>query len=87
MQNEKECFYYPNPANKKERMYVRENDEGDIEFRLWNADYPEVWERHGWLDLDMIHRAVEIYESKHGDNPLELYDANIARAVIQDTRK
>jgi hypothetical protein len=82
MRDHKGLYYYPNPANKKERMYVREND-GVIEFRLWNQDHPEIWEKHGWLDMDIIRRAARMYKGK-GDNPLKLYDLDIARALLRE---
>ena len=63
-------------------MYVREND-GMIEFRLWNQDHPEIWERHGWLDMDIIRRAARMYKGK-GDNPLKLYDLDIARVLLRE---
>jgi len=75
-------YYYPDPKNKKERMYVRES-QGIIEFRLWHQDHSHIWEKHGWLDMDIIKRAVGMYESsKH--NPLELYDLEVARALLKN---
>ena len=53
MEDEKGLYYYPNPANRKERMYVRVTD-GVIQFRLWNQDVAELWEKHGWLDYDLV---------------------------------
>lgn len=87
MRDDSGVFYYPNAANKKERMYVRRNEDGDVEFRLWNRDYPEIWERHGWLDMDMIKRAAKMYQGKSGDDPLKLYDIHVARAVLKDAGK
>lgn len=76
-------FYYPNPANKKERMYVRKNELGAIEFRLWNQDHPHIWEQHGWLDLEIIKKALALYD-KSKYNPLELYDLRVAQAVLKE---
>ncbi|MFO7728592.1 MAG: hypothetical protein R6X11_09720 [Desulfonatronovibrio sp.] len=76
------AYYYPNPKNKKERMYVRDN-EGTIEFRLWHQEHPQVWEKHGWLDMDIIKRAAGIYDNS-GQNPLELYDISVARALLKN---
>lgn len=76
-------FYYPNPANKKERMYVRKNELGEIEFRLWNQDYPHIWEQHGWLDLEIIKKALALYDKKQY-NPLELYDLRVAKVVLKE---
>jgi hypothetical protein len=75
-------YYYPDPKNKKERMYVRDNG-GSIEFRLWHQDHPHIWEKHGWLDMDLIKRAVEMYDNSR-QNPLELYDMNVARALLKN---
>lgn len=75
-------YYYPNPKNKKERMYVRDNG-GSIEFRLWHQDHPNIWEKHGWLDMDLIKRAAEMYENSR-QNPLDLYDINVARALLKN---
>ncbi|MFW5731180.1 MAG: hypothetical protein ACOCPN_04295 [Desulfonatronovibrionaceae bacterium] len=74
-------FYYPDPRNKKERMYVRDN-QGTVEFRLWNQDHPQVWEKHGWLDMDIIKRAAGMYEKK-GMDPLKLYDLQVAKALLK----
>ena len=48
MQDEKGLYYYPNPQNKRVRMYVREEG-GEVFFRLWNQDDPELFEDHGWV--------------------------------------
>lgn len=74
-------FYYPNPKNKKERMYVRDN-EGSIEFRLWHQDHPQIWDKHGWLDMDIINRAAGMYQKKD-ENPVKLYDIHIAKALLK----
>ncbi|WP_045215751.1 hypothetical protein [Desulfonatronovibrio magnus] len=74
-------YYYPNPNHKRERMYVRDND-GVIEFRLWSQDHPQIWERHGWLDMDIINRAAGMYDKK-GENPAKLYDINVAKAILK----
>jgi hypothetical protein len=75
-------YYYPDPKNKKERMYVRDN-QGIVEFRLWHQDHPQVWEKHGWLDMDLIKRAAGMYEKSKPD-PLELYDMDVARALLKN---
>lgn len=82
MQIPQGTYYYPNPKNKKERMYVRYN-QGVIEFRLWNQDHPHIWDKHGWIDMDIIRRAVKLYENT-SQNPLELYDLEVARALLKN---
>ncbi len=85
MQDEIAPYYYPNPSNHKERMYVRE-EEGVIQFRLWNQDIPEIWEKHGWLDYDLISRAAALY-SGDGPNPLSLYDMDSASFLLKEQKK
>ncbi len=63
-------------------MYVR-NNQGNIEFRLWHQDHPQIWEKHGWLDMDIIRRAVGMYENKK-QSPLQLYDMEVARALLKN---
>lgn len=81
-------FYYPVPGNKRIRMYVRERD-GVVEFRLYNPDYPEIWERHGWLDMDLVRRGVELFrqERRQDLDPSRLYDLAVARAVLDEARR
>ncbi len=81
MEDEKGLYYYPNPANRKERMYVQVTD-GVIQFRLWNQDVAELWEKHGWLDYDLVKRAAALYTGD-GPNPLDLYDLESARFLLQ----
>ncbi len=81
-------FYYPVPGNKRIRMYVRERH-GVVEFRLYNPDYPEIWERHGWLDMDLVQRGVQLFrqERRAAVDPLQLYDLRVARAVLEEARQ
>jgi hypothetical protein len=84
MQDARGLYYYPTPANKKERMYVRERA-GMVEFRLWNQQLPRIWEEHGWLPLDVVQKAARQYEGK-GPSPLDLYDVDAALALIREER-
>lgn len=84
MQDARGLYYYPSPANKKERMYVRERA-GQVEFRLWNLERPEIWDRHDWLPFDVIQQAAARYAGK-GDPPLALYDLDVAMALIREER-
>lgn len=87
MQDQEGLYYYPYPGNKRIRMYVREQD-GNIEFRLSNADYPEIWERHGWLDMDIIRRGAEMFaERKSKSDPLKIYDLETARYLLREAKK
>ena len=88
MQDKNGIFYYPYPENKRIRMYVREQ-EGSIEFRLANADHPEIWERHGWIDMDIIKRGAKIFkeERKGKADPTAIYDLETAWFLIKESKK
>lgn len=88
MQDKNGIFYYPNPKNKRIRMYVRDAN-GTIEFRLDNADYPEIWERHGWLDMDIIKRGAQMFKQERNaeTDPTALYDFQLASYLLKEARK
>ncbi len=48
MKDDRGLYYYPNPLNKKFRMYIREAD-GDVCFRMWSADDPDLLTQHEWV--------------------------------------
>lgn len=82
MQDERGLYYYPNPQQKHTRCYVRSSN-GELEFRLWNQHEPRLWDEHGWLPLDAIRQAAEMFKERKPDqNPLLLYDENVARALL-----
>ena len=77
-------YYHPDPTDLQTRVYVREGTSG-IEFRLWRSTHPEVWEKHGWLSFGIIEAAAGLYKEEKGHStPLDLYDANVARALIKE---
>ena len=80
-------YYFPNAADHRARMYVRRGEDGGgVQFRLWQSDHPEVWDRHQWLDLQVIEDAARLYrEERNADaDPLKLYDAAVARALLEE---
>lgn len=83
MHDDKGHYYYPNPADKQVRMYVRESEEtpGDVEFRLFSAVNPEIWERHPWLPRQVVIEAAKMYDKPDRD-PLGLYDEAVAKALL-----
>jgi hypothetical protein len=84
MKDERGAYYYPNPAEKRVRMYVRERY-GDVEFRLWNQEHAEIWERHDWLPYDAVVEAAQEYAKRGaGVDPLEMYDINVAKRLLAD---
>ncbi|WP_462325185.1 hypothetical protein [Desulfoplanes sp.] len=85
MKDDKGIYYYPDPSSKQERMYIRDND-GVIEFRLWSGRSPEVWDRHGWLDMDIIQRAAQMQKDRGGKTPMEIYDLDTATFLLKDEK-
>lgn len=83
MQDDLGLYYYPDPSNKKTRVYTRAANTS-IEFRLWQSDHPEVWEKHGWIPLDVIQNAARMYQEMGRDSdPMLLYDEAVARALLK----
>jgi hypothetical protein len=65
-------------------VYVREGENG-IEFRLWHAEHPMVWERHGWVAQAVLEETAAAYrEGGAGPNPMVLYDAAVAKALLRE---
>ncbi|WP_147818758.1 hypothetical protein [Salidesulfovibrio onnuriiensis] len=84
MKDERGIYYTPSLQDPGTRMYVREN-QGQVEFRLWNPYHPEAWEKHGWLPYAVIEAAAEKYKERGTDrNPLALYDLAVAKRLIED---
>ena len=63
MKDDRGLYYYPFPRNKRVRMYVRKSD-GDVCFRLWNADDESLWEEHGWVPHDAVKQAATMFSGK-----------------------
>lgn len=85
MQDEKGLFYYPNPQNKRVRMYVMEED-GEIFFRLWNQDDPDLFDDHGWVPWGAIKKAMGLFAGK-GFDPAKAYDLGVARMILKDAER
>ena len=84
MKDEAGLYYHPDPSDSKTRVYVRQGASG-IEFRLWRADHPEVWDRHEWLLYDVLQAAVSMYKERGNKAaPLTFYDLNVARALLKE---
>jgi hypothetical protein len=85
MKDDLGLYYYPFPLNKRVRMYVREMG-GEIGFRMWNLDDPQLWEEHGWIHYDAIKQAQKMYAVKDFD-PKQAYDIQIAQALIKEDKR
>jgi hypothetical protein len=84
MKDERGVYYTPSLQHPEVRMYVRDN-EGDIEFRLYNPTEPVIWEKHQWVPYQAIEAAAAMFREKNTDrNPLSLYDLDIARKLLDD---
>lgn len=91
MKDQLGLYYHPQPGNVKARVYVRRGADTSIEFRLWQQEHPEVWEKHQWLSSDIIRSAAAVYKqsgrSSEGANPMLLYDENVAKALLAEEGK
>jgi hypothetical protein len=84
MKDERGVYYTPSLQHPEVRMYVRDN-EGEIEFRLYNPDEPVIWEKHPWVPYPAIEAAAVMFREKNTDrNPLALYDLDIARKLLDE---
>ena len=86
MKDELGLYYHPQAGNALSRVYVRRGPDGEVEFRLWRADHPEVWERHPWLSMAVVRSAARMYQQERNaeSDPLLLYDIAVARALLQE---
>jgi hypothetical protein len=84
MKDEKGVYYYPYPNNKKTRMYIKKS-QGDICFRLWNKEIPELWDEHGWIPYDAILKASTMYKKGEGKfDPGRAYDIEVAKSLLDE---
>lgn len=84
MRDDQGLYYYPNPQDTRSRVYVRQSD-GGIEFRLWHAEHPHVWEKHGWVPQATLEAAAAMYKERNtAADPMALYDVNVAHALVQE---
>ena len=88
MKDELGLYYHPEAGNSLTRVYVRSGPAGEVEFRLWRADHPEVWERHPWISMDVVQSAARVYrqERNAGSDPLKLYDLAVGRALLREDK-
>lgn len=88
MHDERGLYYHPEPGNTKARVYVRRGTNGEVEFRLWQADHEHVWEQHQWLPAEVLCAAAALYK-EHGritkaTDPMRLYDIGVANALLKE---
>ena len=84
MKDQLGLYYYPNPADKRVRMYVRHRY-GQVEFRLWNGEHPQIWDGHDWVPYDAIVAAAAEYKKrKTGVDPLDMYDIHVSERLLAD---
>ena len=85
MQDKLGLYYNPILENKNIRMYVRAGSD-NVEFRMWNADDPGMWDDHGWIEWPAIQQAGDLYkEEGRGKPPIHLYDIEIAERLLKDS--
>ena len=86
MQDERGLYYHAIAGRPDSRVYVRRGPDGEVEFRLWEAAHPEIWERHPWLNMTVIREAATLYKSRGAaaEEALRIYDLSVARALLKD---
>ncbi|QJB56596.1 hypothetical protein [Pseudodesulfovibrio sp. zrk46] len=85
MKDERGHYYTPSLQHPDVRMYVRDNN-GSIEFRMYNPQEPIIWEKHQWVPYEAIQAAAEMYKKERSAerNPLGLYDLDIAKKLLSN---
>lgn len=88
MRDERGFYYHAEVGNPRARVYVRRSETGEIEFRMWEATHPEVWEKHQWLPMSVIREAAKLYQTERDPkaDPCKLYDESIAKALLQEQK-
>lgn len=84
MRDERGLYYHAQAGNPRVRVYVRKGEDGEVEFRMWERDHPEVWEQHPWLPYAVIRDAARLYREERNPeaDPLRLYDLNVAKNLL-----
>jgi hypothetical protein len=86
MKDELGLYYYPAPQHTTTRMYVRRFG-GRVEFRMWDRDNAQVWEKHNWLPYEVIERAAAVFKATGKDtDPTALYDLAVAERLLADDK-
>ncbi len=84
MKDERGLYYYPDPADRKTRVYVSQVAD-EVHFRIWRSDHPEVWDRHGWVPFSAIQEAARMYKDMGRDSdPMLLYDISVAKVLLRE---
>ncbi|MDO5535924.1 MAG: hypothetical protein Q4F72_00130 [Desulfovibrionaceae bacterium] len=78
-------YYLPQPALPAVRVYVRRAEDGSIEYRMWDAEHPEVWEKHQWINMEVIAMAAQLFSQERDGSwqPAKIYDSNVAEALLK----
>lgn len=89
MRDERGLYYHAQAGNPNVRVYVRQGEGAEIEFRIWYRNHPEAWEKHGWLRHSVIEEAAKLYriERNQDADPLKIYDLAIARGLLATENK
>ncbi len=82
-------YYFPQPSIPAVRVYVRRNEDGVIEFRMWDAEHPEVWGKHQWISMEVISMAARLFSEERDSSwqPGKIYDAVIAEALLKEKER
>ncbi len=85
MEDSRGKYYLPRPSLPAVRMYVRRGADGSVEFRMWDAEHPEVWEKHRWITMDVIAMAAGLFQERDPSwKPEKIYDLSVAEALLRE---
>ncbi len=84
MEDSRGLYYNPQPSMPAVRVYVRRAEDGSIEFRMWDDEHPEVWEKHQWINMEVISMAAQLFSQEHDNSwqPTRIYDSTVAEALL-----
>lgn len=86
MKDAQGLYYFPQPGDTQWRVYVRRGVDGEVEFRLWQANRPDVWEHHPWMNMADVRQAAHMYLQERTDrlDPRQWYDLAVARLLLRE---
>ena len=85
MKDQRGHYYYPFPENKRVRMYVQQVGP-EVCFRMWNADDPEMWEKHGWVPYGAVQEASGMFKRRDKFDPQRAYDLDLALTLLRESK-
>ena len=58
----------------------------EVCFRMWNADDPEMWEKHGWVPYGAVQEASGMFKRRDKFDPQRAYDLDLALTLLRESK-